>query len=253
MVNSLANQTVVVIGGTSGLGFAVAKHVLESTKAYVVVASSNAQRVDHAISALSHVGRGRVRGYVLDVSDPIRLEAVVKNFYEKVGGLNHLVYTAGDGFSFMQLEQFTRAEAEKIYNIRYWALLECVKQAVPRMPKSSGSSVTFTSATNVHRPIPGWTLTGSGVTGALDSMARGLAVDLAPVRVNCVLPGIVDTELWNWLEESQKAAVFERNGQKLLTKSIGKPDEVAEAYGYLLRCNHVTGQSLTVDGGAALV
>jgi len=251
MVNLLDKQTVVVIGGTSGIGFEVAKHVLETTKANVLVASSKEERVQKAVSSLKSLGKDRVRGYVLDVSDSANLEKAVTEFYEKIGTINHLIYTAGDpGFVFMTMEQHEQARAEKIFKIRYWSMLECVKL---RMPQSRESSITFTSSTADVRPSAGWILVGTGVTGALKAMARGLATELAPVRVNCVSPGIVDTSLWDWALPDIKPAVYKQYEEKSPTKSVGYPDEIAEAYGYCIRFKHVTGTSLTVDGGATLV
>jgi NAD(P)-dependent dehydrogenase (short-subunit alcohol dehydrogenase family) len=252
MVNVLESQTVVVIGGTSGIGFAVAKHILQSTKANVVIASSKKDRVTSALSALIEFS-SRIRGFVLDVSDPTKLESSLTEFYDGIGSFDHLVFTAGDGFSFMKIDSYNRADAEKIYNIRYYGLIECIKHALPHMPSSRNSSITFTSATLGNRPSPGWVLVGSGVSGALVSLSKGFAVELAPIRVNCVCPGVVNTELWGWLEEKMRSELFEEYSKKFLTGHVGSADEVAEAYGYLIRCTYVTGQSVTVDGGAALV
>jgi NAD(P)-dependent dehydrogenase (short-subunit alcohol dehydrogenase family) len=254
MVNILANQTVVIIGGTSGIGFGVAKHILESTKANVVVASRTPERVNKSQTQLAEIGgSNRVKGYILDLSDQTKLEAELKAFFNKVGSFNHLVFTAGDSFSFLDIEHYTREVAEKVWNIRYYGLLECLKQGLSQMPKSRESSITFTSSTLSQRPTQGWVLLGTGLSGALDAMARGLAFDLNPIRVNAVSPGIIDTELWHWLAEEPRKALFADYSQKFLTKSVGTADEIAEAYGFFIRCTYVTGQILTVDGGSVLV
>jgi NAD(P)-dependent dehydrogenase (short-subunit alcohol dehydrogenase family) len=250
MPNVLADETVIIIGGTSGIGLGVAKHVLQTTEAKVVIASSTQARVNKTLSELP---ADRSKGYVLELSDKENLPAAVTALYDKIGKFHHLVFTAGDGFNFMTIDQYTRDVAEKIFDIRYWGLLECIKHAVPRMPKSRFSSITFTSATMVNRPSPGWVLVGSGVCGALDSLGRGLAIDLAPIRVNCVLLGVVDTDLWGWLEEDARAAFFEDLSKNMPTGTVGTPEEVAEAYAYLMKCSYVTGQSITVDGGKTLV
>jgi NAD(P)-dependent dehydrogenase (short-subunit alcohol dehydrogenase family) len=253
MVNSLSGQTVVVIGGTSGIGYQVAKLVLETTQANVVISSSNQSRVDKAEKALREIGHGRVRAYVLDVAKPETLGEKATAFFDQVGSFNHLVWTAGDSLAFMKIEQFNREEASKVFNIRYWALQDVIRVALPHMPSSKDSSISFTSATIGQRPTPGWVLVGSGISGALISLARGLAIDLAPVRVNVVAPGVVDTELWGWLEEDARKGLFEEYGKKFPVGSVGKPEEVAEAYLFFMRCGYVTGQTITVDGGSVLV
>lgn len=202
---------------------------------------------------LKAIGGDRIKGHILDVSNTETLAKQVSQFFEKIGTFNHLVYTAGDAFDFMTLADFTRPRAEQIFNVRYWALVECVRQAISHMPPSRTSSITFTSATVAQRPAPGWAMVGSGVNGALDALTRGLSMDVAPIRVNCVAPGMVDTELWWWLEEEKRKVLFEEYSKKFLTRSVGLPEEVAEAYVYLIRCNYVTGQTITVDGGASLV
>jgi len=151
------------------------------------------------------------------------------------------------------MEQHDQTRAERIYKIRYWSLLECIKLVKSRMPQSRESSITFTASTADVKPAAGWILVGTGVTGALKALARGLAIELAPARVNCVSPGIVDTSLWDWALPDIKPVVYKQYEEKSPTKSVGYPDEIAEAYGYCIRCKYVTGTSLTVDGGATLV
>ncbi|KAG8719857.1 hypothetical protein FRC09_010502 [Ceratobasidium sp. 395] len=103
-----------------------------------------------------------------------------------------------------------------------------------------------------NRPIPGWALV-SGVAGAMESATRGLAMDLKPIRVNTISPGIVDTEFWDATPQDAKAGIFSHYEKNLLVGHIGTPAEVAEAYIFTMKCSYLTSQIITVDGGGSLV
>ncbi|KAG9083350.1 hypothetical protein FRC07_013936, partial [Ceratobasidium sp. 392] len=89
--------------------------------------------------------------------------------------------------------------------------------------------------------------------GAVETATRGLAVDLKPLRVNTISPGLVDTELFNNFPPEQRKQLFETYREKLLVGHIGTPEEVAEAYIFAMKCQYLTGQIITVDGGGVLV
>ncbi len=91
--------------------------------------------------------------------------------------------------------------------------------------------------------MPGWTL-ASGMAGATESVSRGLAVDLAPIRVNCVVPGAVYTELWDGMGQEQKDKMMKGMEGKLLTEKMGMPEDVAEAYLFCMKSAYVTGTSI---------
>ncbi|KAG9076751.1 hypothetical protein FRC06_009338 [Ceratobasidium sp. 370] len=118
----------------------------------------------------------------------------------------------------------------------------------------------MTIGASFNRPSPGWALV-SGIVGAVESATRGLAVDLKPIRVNTVSPGLVVSEFWDGLPEDARKAMYETSGQKLLVGHAGTPDEVAEAYIFAMKassvpgvaCSYFTGQTITVDGGVVLV
>jgi NAD(P)-dependent dehydrogenase (short-subunit alcohol dehydrogenase family) len=251
MVNTLDNQTVVVLGGSAGLGYGVAKHILETTKANVVIGSSSANRLDKAVSTLSPFGAGRVVGHTVNL-DVSTSETQIAEFFDKVGTFNHLVYTAADGLSMVPLSEISKATGEKVFGLRYWSLLTAIRLALPHMPKSNETSITVTSGTILFRPIKGAGV-GSGVAGAIEVLARGLAVDLAPIRVNCIVPGLIaDTDLWKDWDPEVFNGMTTKLEEKLLTGRVGRADEVAEAYGYVLRGTHTTGQTLVIDGGESL-
>jgi NAD(P)-dependent dehydrogenase (short-subunit alcohol dehydrogenase family) len=254
MVNTLENQTVVILGGSTGIGYGVAKNLLESSKANVVIASSTTKRVEEAISSLSAIegAKGRISGHVtnLDVSES---EAPIAQLFDKIGKFDHLIYTAADPLYFVPFDEVSKKAADKAFGIRYWSLLVAIRLALSHMPKSADSSITITSGTVVFRPLKGWCATFSGVGSAVEGLTRGLAVDLAPIRVNCVAPGAVpETDVWSGLSEEQMTQMVEDLKKKALTGRVGFVEDVAEAYAYLVKGRFTNGQTLILDGGEYL-
>ena len=237
---TLRDQTVVIIGGSSGIGYAVAQCAL-AEGARVVIGSSGAANVDAAVERLGQAASGRV----LDVQD----EASVAAFFGALGAFDHLVFTAGDwgaGFAPVPLAQMDFATAGEGLKVRFWGALMAIKHAQPGL--SASGSITLTDGVVAHRPRKGAPLSTAFV-GAVEHLARGLAVDLAPVRVNAVCPGLVLTErLAQWPAER----VRQMTERQPLPRPAD-PGEVAQAYLYLMRGGYTTGQVLIVDGGRTLV
>ena len=102
------------------------------------------------------------------------------------------------------------------------------------------------------RPIKGWAVAAS-ITGAMESLTRALAIELAPIRVNAVCAGVVRTNLWENIPVADREAMFKEMGSKLLTGRVGEPEDIAEAFLYLLHGNYTTGQVIVADGGGVLV
>ncbi len=243
-VPTLEDQRVVIIGGSSGIGFAVGQRVLREG-AQLVIGSSGAARVEDAVKRL---GPG-ASGSVVDV----RSEASVKAFFGRTGAFDHLVFTAGDwdpnrgGGPVAELDL---AGANATFTVRFWGALAAIKHAQGRI--SARGSITITDGLIAHRPRKGAVLS-TAMAGAIEHLTRALAVELAPVRVNAVCPGLVLTEVWNSIPEDQRAEQLRRMTGRLPLPRAGDPDEVAEAYLYLIRGGYSTGQVLIVDGGMTLV
>jgi len=243
---TLEGKTVLIVGGTSGIGFGVAKASLLSLASHVIVASSSEDKVTNAVERLEKVisekkAPGRVTGEVVDAKQ----SASIKQLVGKVGAIDHLVWTAGDGLRLRPLKD-TDVDASKVgLDVRSWGAVTAAQVAQIK----PGGSITLTTGTLLVKPLPGWSL-GGAVSGAVDSFTRGLAVDLAPVRVNSVCAGVVETELWNSMPKEQVAAFMKSASEKQLVKHIADPDEVAEAYLFLMKCGYITGQRIEVDGGA---
>ncbi|OJJ96937.1 hypothetical protein ASPACDRAFT_1874303 [Aspergillus aculeatus ATCC 16872] len=265
-VNKLAGTRVLVIGGTSGIGFAVARAALEHG-ANVFLASSQTKKVDEALTRLKTLYpepeyHARVAGgCACNLGDPATLETNVRNLLEQATTsttgktlLDHIVYTAGDALSLKPVTDptLTVAGIHAAGTVRVLGALMVAKHAQRYMRVSTRSSITFTSGVNGHRPAPGWALAAAS-GGAVEGMARGLAVDLAPVRVNTVSPGAVLTELLdNFGDEKAKLAAVERYAEETLVREIGRPEDVAEAYVYLMKDRFVTGTVVHSEGGKLL-
>ena len=239
---SLKATRVVVIGGTSGIGYAVAEAAL-ADGARVIVGSSQAANVEAAVARL---GKG-ASGHVINVKD----EADVAAFFAHVGAFNHLAFTAGDwgGRGARTLAETDLVQAQDLSAVRYWGAIAAIKHAYGSMPKEG--SITLTNGMIAHKPRKGAALS-TGMAGAIEHLVRGLAVDLAPIRVNAVCPGMIRTDVWNSIPADVRESQFESLTARQPLARIGEPAEVAEAYLYLMRGGYTTGQVLMVNGGSSL-
>ena len=113
-------------------------------------------------------------------------------------------------------------------------------------------SLTFMSGTAARRPLPGAAI-GSASASAIEGLARSLALDLAPIRVNAIRPGWVDTPMVSDFLGDRRDVVLEEIAKSLPLKRIGRPEEIAEGVLFLMQNDYITGTTLTIDGGALLV
>ena len=234
----LDGAKVVVIGGASGVGFAVAAATLEAG-AEVVVGSSQALRIEAAAQKL---GLG-ARGLVVDVKD----EASVAAFFEAAGPFDHLIFTAGDWGHMFGATRDLDVEASKArMEVRFWGAARAAKYAIRQIAKEG--SITLTGGMLAHRPMPGAPLTTASAH-TTEGLAMGLARDLAPIRVNAVCLGLITSEQIQMMSE----AMIKGFTANLPLPRGGTVEEAAEAYLYLMRATYVTGQIVRVDGGASLV
>jgi NAD(P)-dependent dehydrogenase (short-subunit alcohol dehydrogenase family) len=237
---SLADKRVLVVGGGSGIGFAVAE-AAKAAGAAVTVASSNAERIAAA------AGRLNSEGATIDVTD----EAGVEAFFAGSGGFDHIVTTAGDwgGPRRGPLADLDLAAAEGLFRVRFWGAVALAKHGAKVLPP--GGSITLTDGMIAHKPSKGSAIS-TAMAGAVEHLTRGLAVELAPVRVNCVCPGLILTGVWDRIPEERRAAQLAEMTKGQLVPRVGEPAEAAEAYLYLMRGGYTTGQVLYVEGGSAL-
>jgi len=237
---TLHGTRVVVLGGTAGIGLATARAVA-AEGAQVVVVSSSKIRVDRALAELP----AGTAGHAVDLTD----EQAVASLFADLGEFDHLVYTAGDSLNLGELATLDLHAARAALDVRLWGAITAVKHAHPRL--RPGGSITLTTGAAGRRPGPGWSVVASGC-GAIESLTRALAVELAPIRVNAVMPGLVRTDLWVPVVGPDPTSLYDETGRGLPVGRVGEPDEIAAAYLYLMRAGFSTGAVVELDGGHTL-
>ena len=237
---SLAGMTVVVLGGSSGIGLATAKGALKE-EAQVVITGRSQQRLDAAKRELGP----DVVAVPLDVAD----EAGTRALFERLERIDHVFITAGSISLGRGLAPDT-AVLRPALDTRFWGALYAAKYAAPKMER--GGSITFMSGTAAVRPLPGASV-ATASCGAVEAFARALALDLAPIRVNVIQPGLIDTPLIGELMGDRREAMIAQEAARLPVRRVGTPEDVADGVLFLMRNGYVTGITLTIDGGRLLL
>jgi NAD(P)-dependent dehydrogenase (short-subunit alcohol dehydrogenase family) len=237
---SLSGRKVVIIGASSGIGLATAKAAAEAG-AKVTLVGRNSTSLEKAVET---VGYGS-QAISADVAD----ESAIAKLFEQVGNFDHLVTTAAN-LAYSPIQEFDSNAAQAIIASKILGPFYAVKHAVPRLSKEG--SITFFSGVAAWKPLPGASMVAAA-NGALAAFARSLAVELAPIRVNVVSPGVVETPSWNEMPEQERTAFFKNLGQQLPTRRVGQPDDLANAVLFLMQNGYTTGTVLHVDGGHRLI
>jgi NAD(P)-dependent dehydrogenase (short-subunit alcohol dehydrogenase family) len=240
---TLDGARILIVGGTSGLGLAVAQAAAERG-ATPIVASRNRASVDRALGALPQ----RAYGNTVDLADPGSITRLV----EQTGPIDHLVYTAGEPLQLTMLTDLTPQAAHNFWETRYFGALGVIRTVTVAGTLQKGGSIVLTGGNAGQRPSPGWSL-GASVCGAMEALTRQLALELAPIRVNLVAPGVTRSPLWAGMPAEHEQAMYDDIAATLPVGRVGEPSEVALAYLYAMEQPMATGTSILVDGGAVLV
>lgn len=226
------------------MGLALAETMLAAA-AEVTIVGRSPDRLAAAERRLT--GPGRLRTVAADIAR----EQDVERLFETTGTIDHIVTTAADiNGANRPVASFDAASARTVVDSKLIGPLLLAKHGAPRI--APGGSITFTSGIAAYRPGPSGAVVAA-VNGALASLAYALAVELAPIRVNVVSPGWVDTPIWDAVAGSGKADALDAMAKRLPVGRVGRPDDVAQAFLALMRGGFVTGTVLHVDGGHRLV
>lgn len=222
---------VVIMGGTSGIGLAVAQRLHDNGAEVIVTGRDSAKLA--AVKDRVTVAE-QVDGTVEDE---------VTSFFERTGAVDHLVAAFSPGAVGVGPLRDTRiSDIKAAFDGKLFPYLFALQHA------QVNASVTFISAASARAALPGTTALAA-VNGAIERIVSPLAAELAPVRVNAVAPGVVDTPWWSFLPEEQKRSQFATTAESVPMNRVGLPGDVADAVHYLLGAEYVTGTILPVDGG----
>lgn len=234
MTSPLNGKTIIVIGGSSGIGAAVVKQAV-ARGAHVVLAGRR----------LSSTVENGVRSEQVDVTDAASLQRL----FETVGQFDHLVYTAGPAVQAKSLIETDLNLAQDNFNVKLWGSLRAIQQALPFLDERG--SITLTSGQLGRKTVAGQFIK-TGINAATEALGKQLAKELAPRRVNVISPGVIDTEAYAGLSEEQRLAMFAKAGGALPVGRVGQAEEVAAGYVLAMENGFITGSVIDVDGGGLL-
>lgn len=228
---NLQDKHVVIIGGSSGIGLAVAKATVQAG-GKVTIASRDQEKLLAAQKQLQ--GKAAIKS--LDV----RSEEQIQKFFSEVGRFDHLV-TPGSASSSGACLELDSKVAKESFDGKFWGQYFAVKYGAPKMSKE-GSIVLFSGVLS-QRPMPNTAVMAS-INGGVEALGRALAIELAPIRVNVISPGYVDTPRLASLKDK-----FAHQVKQLPLGRIGTPEEAAQAVLFLLTNDYMTASTLFFDGG----
>lgn len=234
----LSNRNVVIIGGSSGIGFATAQLAL-ALGANVTITGRSENKLRWAAKELDGV-----KTVIVDVNN----QTDIAQLFEDLEYVDHLVVLGGSLASGTicdtPLEELLRPIVERV-----WGAIYAVRHAVPKMTQGS---ITLTSGLLASRPVAGMAVVAAAV-GGIEAMTRGLSLELAPIRINAVAPGYINTPLLKAALDDQYETVVTAQSATLPVKRIGTAEETAKAIMFLMANGFMTGEVLHIDGGGRLI
>lgn len=232
----LQGKKVVVIGGSSGTGLKTAQVAVQEG-ATVVIASRQKEKLQ-AVSK-------KIGSHVITKCLDIRNRQQVQDFFDQIGIFDHLI-TPGSASTPGSCLELSIERARDSFESKFWGQYYAVRYGVPQIKQ--GGSIVLCSGVFSQRPIENAAIMAA-VNSAVEGLGRALALEIAPIRVNTVCPGYVETPRFSHLEEKERASLFNQVAKQLPVKRIGQPEEIAHAILYLMTNDYSTGTTLYIDGG----
>jgi len=239
MSSSLEGKTIVIIGGTAGIGLATAAAASAQGARVLAAGRSNAN-----LEKAQTLAAGRFQVRQADTHD----EEALKSLFEEAGSIDHLVSAAIGGERTLKpfLEQ--TAEQFKAAYDKLWGYAKVVRTGAPFLVETG--SITLVSGSPARKIRPAQSAL-SCVGASVENLVRCLAVEMAPIRVNAVSPGTIDTAMFDWMEADKEEKLKAMTATHLI-KRPGLAEEVAQGLLFVMGNEFVTGTTVDVDGGRIL-
>lgn len=244
----LSEKVVVVTGGSRGIGYAIAK-LFSENGAKVVITSQDSQKLEKASSEIPNS-----YGIVADIRKKDQVKNVIEKTIEKFGKLDILVNNAGIFPKIKRLHEIDEDEWNEVLDVNLTGQFRFTKEAIPFLQKTSGSIINISSDAGL-KAYQGFNADAySASKAALIILTKCWALEYAKdkIRVNCICPGVVDTDMTKPFMKTEKDVEFMNNEHPI--GRIGQPIEVGNAALYFAsdESSWTTGAVLTVDGGESI-
>lgn len=234
------SQTIAVIGASSGIGLATAQRL--AREGYrLVVSGRSPESVQHSLQRIE----GEVCGFPLDFT---RSDSIGE-FFSRSGPFDHLALVGSGQAAWGPFSELTIDALHTAFEQKFYGFFLCTQAGLANLNEKG--SITFVTGGATRSAIPE-TSGVAAVNGAIHAMAFTLAKELAPIRVNILSPGLVDTPMYDWMTADEKADFFQQMGSQVPVGRVGRPEEIGEALLFLIRNQFTTGAVLDVDGGIRL-
>ncbi|MFP8967436.1 SDR family oxidoreductase [Pokkaliibacter sp. CJK22405] len=235
---TLNDKRVLVLGGSSGIGFGIAKAV-RAAGGKVTIASRSAERINQAVARLG----GSAHAYVLDTHD----NEAIEKFFAEHEPFDHIFVSAASTTAAPVISLPLDAAYES-FESKFWGAYRVARAA----RVAEGGSITLVSGYLSIRPRAGAAIQGA-INAALEGLTKGLALELSPIRVNCISPGLVETEMLDGKRDDSRQAMFDGAAERLPVKMVGKPEYIALQVLAMMQNPYMTGSVVYLEGGGALI
>lgn len=236
----LDRKRVLIVGAGSGIGAATAELVAE-LGGTPILAGRNRSSLELVAQRIGH----NCQIVVVDVTN----SANVVEMYKAVGSIDHVVITAAELY-YESFIDFDLEHARKVFDVKFWGAVYVVRYGFSLL--KNDSSIVLLGGLASDRPGNNTSMI-SAVNGAVTSLGKALAVELSPIRVNVVSPGVTATGSWNFMNEVERGKFFESVAQSNPAKKVGEPVDIASAIVFAMTNTYLTGEIIAVNGGGSLI